>query len=290
MNSRALIMNHRLSKIESTQPIQSRSGNEPVLTNTPFSVPKDTRNDQNKHNIKQRIAPLPYPPENITPEIAKAFAKIIKERKISFLTHFTRLENLTPILKNGLLSRGSILSNPENGNVKLNEPALPHSWQWTVSFNISFPNYRLFYKLQERMGFDWVVLLFDINLLTIQPFYFFPYPAANLIYSERFPMEISPFLQKVQSFDKLFLDTENVKRSALEIPNYYPTNPQTEVLTFSNISMQFLREIHFFNDYKFNQWFLQNTDFALSLDKKIWRTGLTYFSPRCDYIHWKSRS
>jgi len=183
-----------------------------------------------------------------------------------------------------------IQSNPEIGNVQINEPALPHPWQWSVSFNISFPNYRLFYKLQERMGFDWVVLLFDVNLLINQPFYFFPYPAANLIYSERFSTEISPFLQKIQSFEKLFSDSENIKRSILEIPNHYTTNPQSEILTFSKIPMQSLREVHFFNDYKFNQWFLQNADFALSMDKNIWHTGLTYFSPRCDYIHWKSRT
>jgi hypothetical protein len=283
-------MNYKISNIESTQPIQSRIGNRSSQANLSDAAENDSTEGLRHRRITYSNAPLPFPPEGITPETAKGFAKIIKERKITFLTHFTRLENLTSILKNGLISRGSIQSNPEIGTVRMNEPVLPNPWHWAVSFNISFPNYRLFYKLQERMGFEWVVLLFDINLLMSQSFYFFPYPASNLILSERFPTEISPFLQKVQSFEKLFSDTENVRRSILEIPSYYPTNPQSEVLTFSNISMQFLREIHFFNDYKFNQWFLQNADLALSMDKKIWHSGLTFFSPRCDYIHWKSRS
>ncbi len=111
----------------------------------------------------------------------------------------------------------------------------------------------------------------------------------SLIPAPHFQKEISPFLQHPLSLEKLFADTENVRRADLEIPDSYPTNPQSEVLTFAPIPMQYLREVHFYNDYKFNQWFLQNMELALSVDKKIWRTGLTYFSPRSDYIHWKSR-
>ncbi len=178
---------------------------------------------------------------------------------------------------------------PQFSEVRFNEPALPPAWQWAVSLNISYPNYRLFYNLQERLGYEWVVLLFDVDILMDIPFYFFPYPAARMIRMSHFQKEIAPFLQYTQSFEKLFIDTENVQRSVLEIPDSYPTNPQSEALTFSPVPIRYLREVHFYNEYKFNQWFLQNMEFALTIEKKLWQTGLTYFSPRLDYIHWKSR-
>lgn len=255
-------------------------------------MPADLNHSLSTRNQPQQAretGTLPCPPEEISQDMAKSLSRHFKNRRIFYLTHFTRLENLTSILKNGLLSRAAMKSDSEFAAVKFNEPQLPSAWQWTVSLNISFPNYRLFYKLQERSGYDWIVLLFDINLLLDQPFYYFPYPAASLIHTPHFQKAISPYLQRLQSFEKLFTDTENVQRSMLEIPDSYPTNPQSEVLTFSPVSMQALREVHFFNDYKFNQWFLQNTDLVLSIDKKLWHTGLTYFSPRCDYIHWKSK-
>lgn len=275
--------------MENTQPIKNlQKINSDPSVRMP-SVPNQPPSPLNRMHQARETGSLPCPPEEISQDMAKALSRHFKNRRIFYLTHFTRLENLTSILKNGLLSRAAMKSDSKFAAVKFNEPQLPSAWQWAVSLNISFPNYRLFYKLQERSGYDWIVLLFDINLLLDQPFYYFPYPAASLIHTPHFQKAISPYLQHLQSFEKLFTDTENVQRSMLEIPDSYPTNPQSEVLTFSPVSMQALREVHFFNDYKFNQWFLQNTDLVLSIDKKLWHTGLTYFSPRCDYIHWKSK-
>jgi len=60
------------------------------------------------------------------------------------------------------------------------------------------------------------------------------------------------------------------------------------VLTFQPVSVNALLEVHFYNDYKFNQWFMQNTALAMTMDKNIWQVSLEFFSPRCDYLNWKS--
>ncbi|HNY94052.1 MAG TPA: hypothetical protein PKX80_05375 [Flexilinea sp.] len=278
--------------IEETQPIRPKRGN-PYVTFPDFSpsVPAEpgiaVPTELNRES-ESRFVPPPYPPVPVSPEMAKALSAEIKSRKIQFLTHFTRLENLASILTYGLLPPNQLKSEGRTRFVRFNPPYLPGYWQNAISFNISFPNYRLFYNLQEQRGYDWVVLLFDINILLSQPFYYFIYPAANLIHTPIFATEISPKLQTFEAFEELFQDTENVRRAFLQIPDCYPTHPQSEVLTFQPVSVNALLEVHFYNDYKFNQWFMQNTALAMTMDKNIWQVSLEFFSPRCDYLNWKS--
>ena len=278
-------------EIEATQPIPPHKASEKLASSFPSAVWGDyTGMEEENPQVNEeglRIPP-PFPPVPISPEMAKRLTTEIKDRKIQFLTHFTRLENLASILTYGLLPADMLKAEGRTNFVKYNSPALPGIWQNAISFNISFPNYRLFYNLQEQRGYDWVVLVFDINLLLQQPFYYFIYPAANLINTPIFESEISPKLQSFEAFETLFADSENVRRAFLQIPDSYPTHPQSEVLTFQPVSLNSLLEVHFYNEYKFNQWFLQNTPLVMTLDKDLWRESLEYFSPRMDYPNWKT--
>ena len=63
------------------------------------------------------------------------------------------------------------------------------------------------------------------NILLSQPFYYFIYPAANLIHTLFFATEISPKLQTFEAFEELFQDTENVRRAFCKF-RLLSTHPQ----------------------------------------------------------------
>lgn len=228
------------------------------------------------------------PVQPMTVEESLRLRAFLKERRIDTLIHFTRLENLASILSYGLLSRGAIATDPRVGRVRTNEPELPEAWRDMISLNISFPNYRLFYQMQAMRGFEWVVLAYDAALLLQLPFFSFIFPAANLIRTPVFSAEIAPTLQSYPAFENLFMDTDTVRRRILRIPDAYPTHPYSELLIPGSIANQYLREVHFYNDYKFDQWYLQNESLAGIVDKNLWQVGLTYFSPRMDYANWRT--
>lgn len=215
---------------------------------------------------------------------------ILKERKIDTLIHFTRLENLASILNFGLMARKAIEADTRIGRVRTNQPELPPDWQAMISLNISFPDYRLFYRMQEQRGYEWIVLAYDAALLTQQPFFSFIFPAANLIRTPIFESEIAPELQSVSTFEDLFKDTDTVRRRILQIPDAYPTHPYSELLVPGTIANEYLKEVHFYNEYKFDQWYFQNQGLADIIDKNLWQIGLFYFSPRMDYANWRTAS
>lgn len=224
----------------------------------------------------------------MTTEEGHRLRAFLKERKIETLIHFTRLENLTSILTYGLYARTAIENDTRIGRVCWNEPELPVAWRSMISFNISYPNYRLFYKLQAQRGYEWIVLVYDAALLLQLPFYSFTFPAANLIRTPIFQSDIAPFLQTFDAFEALFLDTETVRRKLLQIPDSYPTHPHSEILIPETVPNTYLKEVHFYNEYKFEQWCVQNQAMASIVDKNLWQVGLTYFSPRMDYANWRT--
>ena len=276
---------NQMESLEITQPIRPRPDGKPVQA---VQLPEPGEYGFVEQPQQDPCIPFPPQPIMLSEEAAKALSEELRERKIQFLTHFTRVENLASIMTHGLLPRSRLVAEGRARSIRFNEPYLPGAWQDAISFNISFPNYRLFYNLQEQRGVEWVVLLLDASLLLSQPFYYFLFPAANLVQVPSFPIEFAPYLQSVEMFRSLFSDTDNVRRAYLQIPDNYPTHPQSEVLTFSPIPPSSILEVHFYNTYKFSQWFLQNTPVALTIDKNIWVESLEYFSPRIDYPHWKS--
>lgn len=262
-------------------PAQQVLGQSP-LGSEPSFIPGFTSNDE-------PVSPESVPPRlPMTMEEGNRLRAFLKERRIETLIHFTRLENLASILTYGLYSRAAIENDTRIGRVRWNEPELPVDWRGMISFNVSYPNYRLFYQVQAQRGFEWVVLVYDAAILLQLPFYSFTFPAANLIRTPIFQSDIAPTLQSFAAFEGLFLDTETVRRRLLQIPDSYPTHPHSEVLIPESIPNSFLKEVHFYNEYKFEQWAIQNQALASIVDKNIWQVGLMYFSPRMDYANWRT--
>ena len=219
----------------------------------------------------------------------KNIRQFIKKIKLNCLTHFTRAENLKSILQSGILPPSILSSNKAFASVQRNSVTLPPEWSGLVSLNLSFPDYKLFNQLQNHMPSDWVILLLDPRVILDFPCYFFSGRALDFIEQSTLPGQFLGNYQSSSDLKALFDDREDVKRKDLDIPAFYPTDPTSEVLSFFPIAPSYITQIYFPNDYKFNQWVLHNTEFAMTQDRSRWAVGLEYFSPRSDYPYWKTK-
>lgn len=77
----------------------------------------------------------------------EAIKKIIEDRKIPALTHFTSLSNLESILENGLYSRDKV-----DESVEVNDEMRLDGRKNTISTSIGFPNSKMFYKYRNQKG------------------------------------------------------------------------------------------------------------------------------------------
>ena len=232
---------------------------------------------------------LPAAVSNNTDKKNKAVRELIKKNKISFLTHFTHIENLKSILQTGILPVSILKSNRAFGSVIFPSQPLPAAWSGFVSLNISFPDYKLFTQIQNHQPSDWVMLLVDPKIMLDFPCYFFPDRAINIINSAQNAGQILNDYRSSKDLKALFADLPDTKRKDLEIPQYYPTNPCSEILSFFPIAPSYIIQVYFCSEYKFNQWVLTNTEFALKQEKSRWACGLQFFSPRSDYTYWKTK-
>ena len=232
---------------------------------------------------------LPDTPRSPSQSAKKKILQSIRKRKISGLTHFTRIDNLRSILSTGILPRTIIQKNRAFEKAVLSPTPMPEQWQSMVPLNVSFPDHRLFSQMRVHDPSDWVVLVIDPKIIADIPAYFFPARAVDFINYAKSEDEVLTDFESASAWDYLFTDQVGAKRADLMIPDGYPTNPYTEVLTFFPIAPSSIIEIHFCNDYKFNQWILSNTEFALTQDRNRWACSLQYFSPRSDASYWKTQ-
>ena len=77
--------------------------------------------------------------------------QICDERNIETLVHFTRVENLSSILQNGLLSRKAleILEETRGQQFLFNDRKRKDGHKDAICLSISFPNYQMFYPIRE---------------------------------------------------------------------------------------------------------------------------------------------
>lgn len=90
--------------------------------------------------------------------------RILNDRQIEWLVHFTRAENLPNIFKYGLLPRSILLFNDISSC--FNDNYRYDNCENAVCTTIEFPNYKMFYPLrQNNPEVDWAVLLLDAQII-----------------------------------------------------------------------------------------------------------------------------
>lgn len=218
--------------------------------------------------------------------------QICKERNITTLVHFTRIENLQNILQQGLLGRS--LLEARGQDFLFNDEDRADSNKEAVCLSISFPNYQMFYSIreekketQEANDSQWVILLLDAKVLWELDCAFCQDNAARRAVSS-IPLKDR---RKPEALKGVFGDFYNIRHQDLQIPDpylkhpkdAYPTHPQAEVLVFDSVPVQFIKAIHFWDETtleKCRSSYAENYSQMLSVNQQ-------YFTYRTDYEVWR---
>ena len=131
-----------------------------------------------------------------------------------------------------------------------------------ICLSISFPNYPLFSKFswsddEGRPDYSgWVVLLLDAKVLWELDCAFCQENAASNAV-RYIPLEDRKNPDALESmFVDVCRDTKGdvYERQSMQIPNHYPTHPQAEVLVFDRIQIDYIKEVHFYDETILKQW------------------------------------
>lgn len=203
---------------------------------------------------------------------------LCRSRGITNLIHFTRIENLASILVKGLLCRETLEKNPERERPIFNDPERLDNHKNAICLSISFPNYRMFYRLRQQANSKWVVLVLDATILWELDCAFNQTNAASN------GMRQLPLTSRkmVCSLSQMFDDNSERFRIKYQLPDAYTTDPQAEVLVFDPIPPSYFQSIHFNNSQEYKEWRTQNQQIFLP-DTRI---GSQFFNPRSDYDAW----
>ncbi len=202
------------------------------------------------------------------------------QRNITTVIHFTRIQNLQNILEKGLLDRHSLENSPRAQEFFFNDPARYDECREANCMSISFPNYRMFYKLSHSNQDDWIILLLKSDVIWKLDCAF-SLENASSKHALRVPLEKR---RQISQFEKMFSDYNHVKRQSLGIPDYYTTNPQAEVLIFELISSSYIKEVHFYTLAAMQRWIMEHPG---SYPQKM-VYNQTFFSPRSDWEYWRA--
>lgn len=167
--------------------------------------------------------------------------KLLEQLQIDTLYHFTQADNLPNIFQYGLVPRSELERN--NINSKFNDNCRYDKLTNAVCTSIEFPNYKMFYKLRKNNpSVDWAVLKLDARIMyDFSCVYCWTNAGDASMYNIPLPQRMGK-----NAFLELFKDYPNYpSRKQLNIPCYYPTNPQAEVLLFGTIPTTYIQQIYF---------------------------------------------
>jgi hypothetical protein len=158
------------------------------------------------------------------------------EIKIPFLIHFTRVGNLSSIMKNGIYPIGRADEIDE-------KPEINDLYRWdgkrnSTSVSIAFPNAPMFYKY--RMGnpdVDWVVLVLDPSIILDKSCAFCRHNAADGRISN---LQLSE-LKTIDAFKGVYDPIEGLEsREEQKLKACDPTDVQAEILVFDVIVPKYI--------------------------------------------------
>lgn len=204
--------------------------------------------------------------------------KILKQKRIDYLLHFTRAENLENILKYGLLPKNVLLY--KRIPTVFNDEYRYDNCEDAVCTSIEFPNYKMFYTLrQDNPEVDWVVLLLDAKILCN---FDCAFCCENAGSANMYQTDIES-RKGIKAFLKLFDEQAGCySRKEMNLPSYYPTNPQAEVLVFANIPVEYIKCVYFYNYKTMNKYA------NLFDDTNMCKVNTYFFYGRKDYNFWQN--
>jgi hypothetical protein len=208
----------------------------------------------------------------------------LQQRGVTHLVHFTKAQNVPSILRYGLLSRDELAAREITHAI--NDPHRFDYVTGAICLSVSFPNYRMFYRLrQEHPTDDWVVLRLRPDLVACKRCAFsYANAATRSIAHSRIAERMT-----LEALEGMFADHEGMPpRATLDIPDSYPTNPQAEILVLDAIEPNFITDV--IVDVKER---VNNYPAMLALSDEFggqsqFLHGKTLFDARSDYAHWRA--
>lgn len=159
-----------------------------------------------------------------------------KRRNIEYLCHFTRIENVPDIVREGLISRAQLNHIGRNG--KFNDDFRYDDQDGAICCSVSFPNYRVFFPFRCNISCaGWVVVILRPEVLWEKECAFSIENAARNSVSSipiQYRIGIDPFKAMFNEWP----GQEN--RTTLGLTDEYPTNPQAEVLVGDPIEPHYI--------------------------------------------------
>jgi len=215
--------------------------------------------------------------------------EILKKRKIPYLVHFTRIDNLNSILKNGLVP--VCLQQMKNILSIHNDEQRIDAQLDCTSCSVGFPNYKLFYAFRESKypGTKWVTIVIDTDILFSQTnIKYYCYTNASAVFPKTTYIKE---LCEANSFETMFCellktkDNKTINRTSLQIDDYLTTDPQAEILISNVIEPKYIKGICFQKQNDIEDFIKTNGSTLISQYK--YRVFTVYFDKRKDYMFWK---
>lgn len=206
--------------------------------------------------------------------MARTIEEFVQERGIRSLFHFTRLCNLPSVLIHGLLTKEACA----HAGI---DPAIndPYRYDGTgaVSATISYPNYKMLYRLRcDNPDVEWAVLKLKRSLLWRTTCAFSDTNAGD---GSVYKVPIS-HRQGLDALQSMFSDYGHIERGTLNIPDHYTTNPQAEVLLLDGATVDDIKGVYFERSATYQQYRAQYPELPCHLNGG-------FFDGRCDYVHWQ---
>ncbi len=217
-----------------------------------------------------------------THQDASEIKNFVESRGIKSLFHFTRMANVPAILKHGLLGRETLVTRGLNAG--FNDQYRYDNAADSVCASISFPNYKMFYSLQQQnLEDDWMVLRLNPKILWEIPCaYCFSNAASSKI--TKIPIEER---MEFKALASMFEDiSPNIKRSSLGIPDEYTTDPQAEVLILASVDPSYILDINANQQNKIKDIEAMRNLFKPYSNRFKFQHDGSLFTYRKDYEHW----
>jgi hypothetical protein len=215
---------------------------------------------------------------------ASAMRALLHARRIPYLLHFTRIENLERILIDGIVPRAALAA----GDFVANDLVREDGYTEASCLSIGFPNYKMFYKYQCNTPTDcagWAVVAIDPEALLDQPCLFYPTNAAANESRRQSQADVTALIGAT-GLQAMFEEPYAGLRNSLGLPEHYTTDPQAEVMAFGNISPEYFTSVALYAASRRADVEAQIHEHLPSLPIL---KGSDWFSCRNDHRFWKGR-
>lgn len=178
----------------------------------------------------------------------KSIQKIINDRDIKHLVHFTPLNNIESILEKGLYSRQFVDDNIEGAYYT--DGVRADGMKEGACLSISFPNDMMFSmkRRQARKNIEWGVVIVDASVMLDLDCAFFPTNAALKDF-RNYSIESFKTSQALDDVfcNKLITSKREITRASCLLDKD-PTCVQSEVMVFEHIPVKYIKGCVFNSD------------------------------------------